>query len=101
MEGPAEVRGAFDDVEDIIAAPTPFTPACDKHPLAPIAGPIAVRGAKASRAVAPARLTVAKEPLRAAGCLRYLFQDGPDLLLISIADPTPKQLKNRGITGRE
>jgi hypothetical protein len=49
MEGPAEVRGAFDDVEDIIAAPTPFTPACDKYPLAPIAGPIAVRDAKASR----------------------------------------------------
>ena len=24
-----EVRGAFDDVEDISAVPTPFTPACD------------------------------------------------------------------------
>ena len=36
-----EVRGAFDDVEDISAVPTPFTPACDGHPLAPIAGPIA------------------------------------------------------------
>src|SRR5262249_2391169 len=31
-----EVRGAFDDVEDISAVPTPFTPACDGHPLAPI-----------------------------------------------------------------
>jgi hypothetical protein len=40
----AEARGAFDGVEDIIAAPTPFTPACDGHPLAPIAGPIVVRG---------------------------------------------------------
>ena len=27
-----EVRGAFDDVEDISAVPTPFTPACDGHP---------------------------------------------------------------------
>jgi hypothetical protein len=26
-----EVRGAFDDVEDISAVPTPFTPACDGH----------------------------------------------------------------------
>jgi hypothetical protein len=44
-----EVRGAFDDVEhNISAVPTPFTPACDGrgHPLAPIAGPIVVRGAK-------------------------------------------------------
>src|SRR6516165_1109742 len=30
-----QVRGAFDDVEDIRAGPTPFTPACDGHPLAP------------------------------------------------------------------
>jgi len=35
-----EVRGAFDDVEDISAVPTAFTPACDGHPLAPIAEPI-------------------------------------------------------------
>jgi acetamidase/formamidase len=41
-----EVRGAFDAVEDISAVPRPFTPACDGHPLAPIAGPIVVRGAK-------------------------------------------------------
>jgi acetamidase/formamidase len=47
-----EVRGAFDDVEDISAIPTPFTPACDGHPLAPIAGPIVVRGAKAGDVVA-------------------------------------------------
>src|SRR5437588_12785681 len=47
-----EVRGAFDDVEDISAVPTPFTPACDGHPLAPIAGPIVVRGAKAGDVVA-------------------------------------------------
>jgi len=31
-EFPIEVRGAFDDVEDISAVPTPFTPACDGHP---------------------------------------------------------------------
>ena len=47
-----EVRGAFDDVEDISAIPTPFTPACDGHPLAPIAGPIVVRGAKPGDVVA-------------------------------------------------
>src|SRR4029077_909839 len=47
-----EVRGAFDDVEDISAVPTPFTPACDLHPLAPITGPIVVRGAKAGDVVA-------------------------------------------------
>jgi len=41
-----EVRGAFADVKDIRTVPTPFTPACDGHPLAPIAGPVAVRGAK-------------------------------------------------------
>ena len=33
-----EVRGAFDDIEDIAAVPVPFTPACDGHPLAPITG---------------------------------------------------------------
>src|SRR5437870_1281808 len=47
-----EVRGAFDDIEDISAVPTPFTPACDGHPLAPITGPIVVRGAKPGDVVA-------------------------------------------------
>jgi amidase len=46
-----EVRGAFDDVRDIRDVPTPFTPACDGHPLAPIAGPIRVRGAEPGDAV--------------------------------------------------
>jgi amidase len=46
-----EVRGAFDDIEDIRAVPTPFTPACDGHPLAPIAGPITIEGAKPGDAV--------------------------------------------------
>ena len=31
-----EVRGAFDDVEDIRAVPTPFTPACDGRPWHPL-----------------------------------------------------------------
>ena len=39
------VRGAFADVEDIGTVPTPFTPACDGHPLAPVSGPIRVNGA--------------------------------------------------------
>jgi hypothetical protein len=34
------VRGAFADVGDIRDVPTPFTPACDGHPLTPIAGPV-------------------------------------------------------------
>jgi len=50
--GRVEVRGAFDDVEDISAVPTPFTPACEGHPLAPIAGAIVVRGAKPGDGVA-------------------------------------------------
>jgi len=84
-----EVRGAFDDVEDISAVPTPFTPACDGHPLAPIAGPIVVRGARTGlgreeaymllsiigelrvgtspRPVMATRLIVPEEQLRAAG----------------------------------
>ena len=64
-----EVRGAFDDVEDIRAVPTPFTPACDGHPLAPIAGPIVVRGAKPGDVVAidlstsQRRLILASQPM--------------------------------------
>lgn len=40
------VEGAFVDVQDIRDVPTPFTPESDGHPLAPIAGPIAVEGAE-------------------------------------------------------
>ena len=40
-----EVGGAFDDVTDIESIPTPFTPESEGHPLAPIAGPVAVEGA--------------------------------------------------------
>lgn len=46
-----EVRGAFADVLDVREVPTPFTPACDGHPLAPIAGPVHVRGAEPGDAV--------------------------------------------------
>jgi acetamidase/formamidase len=41
-----EVSGAFDDVSDIESIPTPFTPECEGHPLAPISGPVAVQGAE-------------------------------------------------------
>ncbi len=41
-----EVGGAFDDVSDIESIPTPFTPECEGHPLAPISGPVAVQGAE-------------------------------------------------------
>ena len=46
------MRGAFADVRDIRDVPTPFTPACDGHPLAPVAGPVLVRGAEPGDAVA-------------------------------------------------
>ena len=45
------VRGAFADVEDIRNIPTPFTPECDGHPLAPVSGPISVNGAEPGDAV--------------------------------------------------
>ena len=32
------VDGAFDDIEDIAQVPTPFTPASEGHPLAPVTG---------------------------------------------------------------
>lgn len=47
-----EVGGAFDDVSDIETIPTPFTPESEGHPLAPISGPIAVRGAEPGDSVA-------------------------------------------------
>ena len=46
-----EVRGAFNGVEEIGAAPMLFTPAHDKHRLAPISAPPVVRGAKPSDVV--------------------------------------------------
>ena len=46
-----EVGGALRDVPDIRLVPTPFTPACDGHPLAPIAGPVRVTGAEPGDAV--------------------------------------------------
>ena len=46
-----EVGGALRDVSDIRLVPTPFTPACNGHPLAPIAGPVRVNGAEPGDAV--------------------------------------------------
>ena len=53
------VRGALADVKDVREVPTPFTPACDGHPLAPIAGPIWVRGAEPGDAVVVELLEIA------------------------------------------
>ena len=62
-----EVRGAFDDVKDILTVPTPFTPACDGHPLAPIAGPVRVRGARPGDAVVvDLRIGTSPRPVMAA-----------------------------------
>ena len=49
------VRGAFDDVKDISAAPTPFTPACYGHLLA-----LPCQGSKAQ--VGKARMIVGPRP---------------------------------------
>ena len=46
------VEGGFEDVDDITTVPTPFTPASEGHPLAPISGPYAVRGAEPGDSVA-------------------------------------------------
>ena len=46
-----EVGGALRDVADIRLVPTPFTPACNGHPLAPIAGPVHVTGAAPGDAI--------------------------------------------------
>ena len=46
-----EVRGAFADISDIREVPEPFTPACEGHPLTPIAGPIRISGAEPGDAV--------------------------------------------------
>ena len=56
------VEGAFEDVDDINSVPTPFTPECEGHPLAPIAGPIAVRGAKPGDSVAIEIKSMQPEP---------------------------------------
>ena len=40
------VCGAFADVKDISAIPTPFTPARGGYPLAHVAGPIGIKGAE-------------------------------------------------------
>ncbi len=40
-----DVLGSLAEVEDVRNVPTPFTPACEGHPLSPVAGPIFVEGA--------------------------------------------------------
>ncbi len=74
-----EVRGAFADVRDIREVPTPFTSACDGHPLAPIAGPVRVRGAEPGDAVVVDLLEITPHGegttaiLRNFGVLRHEF----------------------------
>ena len=47
-----EVLGSLAEIEDVSTVPVPFTPACEGHPLSPIAGPIFVTGAEAGDAIA-------------------------------------------------
>jgi len=77
-----DVRGAFADVADIRDVPTPFTPACDGHPLAPIAGPVAVRGAEPGDAITVELLEITPHDgdgltaiLRDFGVLRQEFSE--------------------------
>lgn len=85
------VRGAFADVEDIRDIPTPFTPACDGHPLAPVSGPIAVKGAEPGDAVLIDILKMEVHEdgmtaiLRDFGVLRQEFTD-PKILHCPIRD---------------
>lgn len=85
------VRGAFADVPDIRNVPTPFTPACDGHPLAPIAGPILVRGAEPGDAVSIDLIEIEPQEdgntaiLRDFGVLREEFNE-PLLLNCPVRD---------------
>ena len=85
------VRGAFADIEDIRNVPTPFTPACDGHPLAPVSGPIRVNGAKPGDAVLVDLLKMEVKAdgmtaiLRDFGVLRQEFGD-PKLLHCPVRD---------------
>ena len=86
-----EVEGAFDDIDDITTVPTPFTPESEGHPLAPITGPIEVRGAEPGDAVVIElrRITphgVGRNAiLRAFGVLREEFPD-PRIIACPIRD---------------
>ena len=85
------VEGAFEDIEDIDAVPTPFTPESEGHPLAPITGPIAVRGAEPGDSVAVHLLSL--EPsgvginaiMRNFGVLREEFRE-PAIISCPVRD---------------
>ena len=85
------VEGAFVDVEDITAVPTPFTPEAEGHPLAPIAGPIAVRGAVPGDAVKIDLLEItpsgegANAIMKAFGALKDDFPD-PTIIACPVRD---------------
>ena len=87
-----EVRGAFADIKDIRDVPTPFTPACDGHPLAPITGPIAINGAEPGDVVTVDLLEITPQEnegltaiLRDFGVLRKQFPD-PQALSCPVHD---------------
>ena len=85
------VDGAFDDIEDIAQVPTPFTPASEGHPLAPVTGPIAVRGARPGDSVAIDLLSIepfgegANAILRDFGVLKEEFTE-PAIVSCPIRD---------------
>lgn len=86
-----EVAGAFDDVDDITVVPTPFTPESEGHPLAPVAGPIAVRGAAPGDAVVIELLEMTPHGigqnaiLREFGVLRDEFSE-PAIISVPVRD---------------
>ncbi len=76
-----EVRGAFADIKDIRTVPTPFTPESEGHPLAPIAGPIWVRGAEPGDAVVVELLEITPRGVGVNAILKkfgVLMDDFPD-----------------------
>ena len=88
------VDGAFDEIEDIAEVPTPFTPASEGHPLAPVTGPIAVRGARPGDSVAIDLLAIeALRRGRQRGAARLRRAQGR-------SSPSPPSSPARSATGR-
>ncbi len=78
-----EVRGAFDEIEDVRTVPTPFTPAAEGHPLTPVAGPIRIEGAAPGDAVVIELLEIT--PLLGDGITAILKKFG--VLMDEFPDP--------------
>ena len=65
--------------------PTPFTPACDGHPLAPIAGLIRVHGAEPGDAVVVELLDIAPSGEGITALLLHVAREHPPRALAAVA----------------